>query len=171
MTLRLPALLAAAALAMAPVALQAQKSIVPPAPIQLNGGPGPVIAGSFNPNKLPHKALKFLRNNYGSQHCVASEQNFGRDRYEITLSNGTEIAFDVKGTVREIEAADGQALPASVVRSLLPRKTVEHLATNGFMEQVEEIKHGKNGYVVTLTTDSPDDINYSLKGDLVSVDF
>lgn len=171
MKLRLPALLAAAALAVAPLAVQAQKSIVPPAPIQLNGGPGPAIAGSFNPNKLPYKALKFLRSNYGKEHLVSSEQNFGTDRYELTLSNGTEIAFDIKGKVREIEAAEGQTLPVSVVRSILPRKTVEHLAANGFLDRVEEIQNTRKGYVVSLSTDSPDDINYSLKGELVSVDY
>lgn len=57
---------------------------------RLNPGVGPVIAGSYNPNELPERALDFLRTYYGSHYAQSCEKDYMTEDYELTMTDGTK---------------------------------------------------------------------------------
>lgn len=83
---------------------------------RLNTGVGPAIAGSYNPNELPERALDFLRDYYGSHYAQSCEKDYMTENYELTMTDGTEIEFDYQGKVMEIDAPDHSAISKEAVK-------------------------------------------------------
>ncbi len=135
------------------------------------GGPGIAIAGSVPPSELPQKAQDFLRKYYPDQQCASLVKEFSDNEYELRMTDGTEITFLADGRIDEIEAPRGQILPLKVVKDLLPEKSYAHLNDNGYLGMVNEIDYKANGYKVSLITNAPDDITYSLSGEILEIDY
>lgn len=160
--MKLTTLLAAGALLMLPMAINAQMP---------QGGPGIAVAGSVDPAQLPQKAQDFLRKYYPQQKCASLVKDFADNEYELRMTDGTEITFFADGRIDDIEAPRGQILPLEVIKGLLPKKSYKHLNDNGYLGMVNEIDYKANGYKVSLKTNAPDDITYSLTGEVVEIDF
>ena len=162
MKLTIKALIAAGILSLMPALADAQLP---------QGGPGIAVAGSVNPSDLPQRAQEFLRKYYPQQQCASLVKDFTDNEYELRMTDGTEISFTADGRIDDIEAPRGQILPLEVVKGLLPEKSFKHLNDNGYLGMVNEIDYKANGYKVSLKTNAPDDITYSLTGDIIEIDY
>ena len=135
------------------------------------GGPGIAVAGSVSPTELPKKAQEFLSKYYPQQQCASLMKDFTDNEYELRMTDGTEITFFADGRIDEIEAPKGGILPLKVIKALLPEKSFRHLNDNSYLGMVNEIDYKANVYKVSLKTNAPDDITYSLAGDVVEIDY
>ncbi|MDE5656894.1 MAG: hypothetical protein K2I19_07480 [Muribaculaceae bacterium] len=162
MKMKLKTILAIGALAVLPLTAAAQLP---------QGGPGIAVAGSVSPAELPQKAQEFLSKYYPQQQCASLMKEFTDNEYELRMTDGTEVTFFADGRIDEIEAPKGGILPLEVIKALLPEKSFRHLNDNGYLGMVNEIDYKSNGYKVSLKTNTPDDITYSLTGDVVEIDY
>lgn len=117
----------------------------------LNTGVGPAIAGSYNPNNLPERALKFVRDYYGSHYAKSCEKDYDTENYDLTMTDGTEIEFDYQGKVMEIEAPDNSVISTDAVKKIVPRDVYKKLAELGVTDQIEKIDREKRGFDINLT--------------------
>lgn len=121
---------------------------------RLNTGVGPAIAGSYNPNELPERALDFLRDYYGSHYAQSCEKDYMTENYELTMTDGTGIEFDYQGKVMEIDAPDHSAISKEAVKNILPGKVYKKLTELGVEDKVEKIDREKRGFDIEFTDGS-----------------
>lgn len=140
----------------APFVSMAQK-VVPDKPIYV-GGVGPAVSGSTEVQMIPIDGIRFIVENYPAEGIVSMEKEYASNTYEVTLTNGTDLEFNSKGTLVEIDAADNQDIPEDVVQSVLPAKAYAALKDNGLASYVESIKVVKDGYKIDMNL--PEDIEY-----------
>lgn len=140
------------------------------AQVQPGGMPGIAVAGSVDDSSMPRDAREFIGKYYPGVAVASVEKNFVRTEYDVRLVNGVEIEFNGKGRVRSIEAPGATVLPDAVVRALLPHKAYKHLSDNGLAGYVEEISIDRRGIEVDLLLENPDDVVYTLTGELVEMD-
>ena len=71
---------------------------------------------------LPVAAQSVIRSNFKAPvSLVKVDKDFGRvSEYEVILTDGTEITFDSKGNVKEIETARTGSVPVSDTHLTLP---------------------------------------------------
>ena len=110
----------------------------------INSGVGPVESLSFNVNKLPKNALKFLRAHYGDCTVVSCEDDTEDSRYEVELSNGTTVEFDYDGRVMELES-ETTALPEEAIKDLLPDDAYNKLNELGLNDNIDRYDRMKRG--------------------------
>lgn len=121
---------------------------------RLNTGVGPVIAGSYNPNQLPERALDFLRTYYGSHYAQSCEKDYMTEDYELTMTDGTEIEFDYQGKVMEIDAPGDSAISQDAVKKILSKEAYNKLNELGAADKVEKIEREKRGFDIELVDGS-----------------
>ena len=80
-------------------------------------------------------------------------------KYEVLLTDGTEIEFDSKGNWEEVSARKGQVIPASIV----PNFAVDFAA-----EGVTKVERDRKGYEVELSTGVS--FKFDKKGKFVKAD-
>lgn len=139
----------------APLMANAQQNVVPDKPINV-GGVGPAVSESVK--MIPIDGIRFIVENYPDEGIVSMDKEFASNTYDVKLTNGTEIEFNSKGNVIEIEAADNMVIPEDVIQAILPVKTFQALKEDGIASHVESIEVTKTGY--DIDTDIPDDIEY-----------
>lgn len=125
----------------------------------INTMPGIVMAGSYDVNKLPEAAHKFLTRHFGALKVVKCEQYFAKGQVEVELSNGVDVDFDMKGNVLEVDAPDGTYLPDALVRELIHKDAYDRLMKDGYAHRVESIEY-KNNKAVEVSVDRPDPDTY-----------
>lgn len=136
------------------------------------GSPGIAIAGSVEQSQIPAAVTATVAKLYPDATIVRSVIEFEKQIYELTLSNGVEIDVTAKGKVKEIEAPKNKTLDLSVIKAVLPEKTVRHLTDKGYINMVDEIKaKGTKGYKVSLIQNTPDDIIYDIDGELIAIEY
>lgn len=109
-----------------------------------------VALEAYNANKLPSDAKAFLRAYYGHNYLKDCEFNDDNGNYEVTMSDGTEVEFNSRGEVVEIEAADRQALSAAVIENILPADAYAKLQEMGYASKIEKIETSRKGYDIDL---------------------
>lgn len=109
-----------------------------------------VALEAYNANKLPSDAKAFLRAYYGHKYLKDCEFNDDNGNYEVTMSDGTEVEFNSRGQVVEIEAADRQALSAAVIENILPSDAYAKLQEMGYASKIEKIEKDRRGYDIDL---------------------
>ena len=155
-TLLTSLLLGVAAIA-TPFVANAQQKIVPDKPIYVNNL-GPAVSGSESVTMIPINGIRFIVENYPAEGIVSMEKEFASNTYEVKLTNGTELEFNTKGNLVEIDAADNTDIPESVVQSVLPAKAYSFLQNEGIASNIESIKMEKGGYTIDMNL--PGDIEY-----------
>lgn len=70
---------------------------------------------------------------------------FRTEGYEVILTGGTELEFDVKGQWKEIESL--QTVPDSIVPESIRKYIKRYYGPQG----VKKIKHNRKGYELNLT--------------------
>ena len=153
-TLLTSLLLGIAAIA-APLAVSAQQNVVPDRPINI-GGVGPAM--SENVKMIPINGIRFIVEYYPDDGIVSMEKEFASNTYDVKLTNGTEIEFNSKGNVIEIDAADNSTIPLDVLQAVLPANTYQALQNDGIASNVESIEMTKGGY--QIETNIPEDVEY-----------
>lgn len=129
----------------------ASSCFVASAQIPVYTGVGPAIAGSYNPNDLPEKALDFLREYYGQHYAQSCEKEYDTESYDVVMTDGTEVEFDYNGKVIEIEAPSKSAIGTDVVKKVVTDKVYKKLTELGVADKVEKIDREKRGYDIELT--------------------
>ena len=155
-TLLTSLLLGVAAIA-TPFAANAQQKIVPDKPIYVNNL-GPAVSGSESVKMIPINGIRFIVENYPDEGIVSMEKEFASNTYEVKLTNGTELEFNTKGSLVEIDAADNTDFPVSVVQAILPVKAYAALQSDDLASHIESIKTVKGGYEIDMNL--PGDIEY-----------
>lgn len=140
----------------APAFVNAQ-NVVPTKPVYV-GGVGPAVSGSASVEMIPIDGIRFIVENYPAEGIVSMEKEFASNTYDVKLTNGTELEFNSKGSLIEIEAADNTDIPEAVVQTILPAKAYEALKANDLASHVEAIEVVNNGYNIDMNL--PDDTEY-----------
>lgn len=138
----------------------------------LEGGPGIAVAGSQNFATLPVQIRHFVKKHFKGLSITKCESYFAKGTYELEFSNGIDIDFDRKGKPIEIDAPDGMALNASLVREVIPKAAFKHLEEKGLANNVTSIEFNRDGRAVEveLAIPEPNTYVYDLKGVLVETD-
>ena len=95
-------------------------------------------------NQLPLPARNFINRHFTKPqvaHIKIDKDLLESAKYEVLLTDGTEIDFDSKGS-------KGHAVPASVV----PSFAVSYLKEHNFTEPVTKVERDRKGYEVELST-------------------
>lgn len=90
------------------------------------------------------------------------KQLFRTEGYEVILSGGTELEFDVKGQWTEIESL--QTVPDSIV----PESIRKYIKRNYGSQGVKKIKHNRRGYELKLTNGM--DMEFDNMGNFLRLD-
>lgn len=150
------ALLMGVAAIAAPV-MAVSQNVVPDKPIYV-GGVGPVVSGSTPVEMIPLNGIRFIVENYPAAGIVSMDKEYASNSYDVKLNNGTELEFNSKGDLIEIEAADNTNIPEDVVKAILPDKAYNLLENDGLTSCVESISMVNNGYKIDFNI--PEDVEY-----------
>lgn len=157
----LKSLLVAVALVGGSIAAYAQQ------PIQ--GGVGPVISGSVNESQLPEAAKAFIQKHYPNRSIQEVDKGFISGTYEVELSDGTELEFNSKGKVTEVEAARHSVLEPVVIEEVISPKAYKELSNRGFTGNVESVKTSNKHQKVELRGYEYDTVIFDLDGNLIAI--
>lgn len=150
----------------APVFASAQ-SVVPSKPIY-TGGVGPAVSGSAAVQMIPIDGIRFIVENYPDEGIVSMDKEFASNTYDVTLTNGTELEFNSKGQVIEIDAADNTDIPESVIQAMLPAKAYNALKDYGIAANIESIEVVKNGYKIDMNLPEDTEYFYSIVEEVIT---
>jgi len=124
-------------------------------------------ATAQNKNNVPPKIAAYVAKHFPNNPIVEfeKESDNGRVKYEVELQDGTEIEFDHRMNVIEIESgADDRPLPNSVVPKAILRY-VKNKHSNNFIIKWER---EKRGYDVKLNNDL--ELEFDSKGRFIRYD-
>lgn len=116
----------------------------------IEGGVGPVMAGSVEYTQIPLEARKFIDRHFKGLTVAEAEREFANNTYEIEMSDGTDIDFNSKGEWIEVDAPDGAVLADKILRHLLPDRARRELGRHKVYDKVESVKRTADGYKVEL---------------------
>lgn len=118
----------------------------------------------INPTELPAAAHAFVSTHFEGLTIVRAEKDHKADLnggiYDIDLSNGTEIEFDIDGNWTEVDCIR-QAVPASVM-VLAPESISTYAAEKYPTLIIVELKKQPYGYSIELINDL--DIHFNHEG-------
>lgn len=119
-------------------------------------------------DSLPASAKQFIADNFSGMKVLAvvkdkDHKGYGGE-YEVRLTNGTEVTFNLAGEWVDVDAAPAMTVPAAVV----PQPIADYVAKNYAGAGINEISKSRTGYEVELTTGV--DLEFSASGDFIRVD-
>ena len=125
-------------------------------------------AGNDKPisvNALPAKAQTLLNNHFNGQKVMLAtiESGVVSRSYDVVLQNGTNLEFDKKGNLTEINCKQG-IVPAL----LIPQAIKNYLKDNYAGQSVKKIEINKNEYEVELTNGL--DLTFNKHFQLIDID-
>lgn len=106
-------------------------------------------------NSLPASARSFISQYFSSATVVTTQQD--KDEYEVLLSDGTRIEFDIIGDWSDVEAAFGKVIPSGFYPSAIDN----YVATNYPSVGINEISKEIGGYDVDLINGAELKFDYS----------
>lgn len=116
--------------------------------------------------QLPLPARNFI-NQYFSKsqisHIKIESEILQTKKYEVLLTDRTEIDFDKKGNWLEVDCKK-----AAVPAALVPASVKEYVKTNFPREIITKIERGRSGVEVELSNDYS--LKFNKKGKFVSMD-
>lgn len=117
---------------------------------------------SITTDVLPAQAKEFIRQYFPAANVVSAVKD--HDEYEVTLSEGTHIDFDMKGEWKDVEAAIGKTIPSG----FYPEAIDTYVSTNFEGVGINEISKERRGYDVELVTGT--DLMFDSEGTFIGVD-
>ena len=115
--------------------------------------------------QLPLTARNFI-NQYFTKpqisHIKIETGMLGSKKYEVLLTDRTEIDFDSNGNWTEVDCK------AAVPEALIPVSVREYVKTNFPQEMITKIERGRSGVEVELANDYS--LKFNSKGKFVSMD-
>ena len=103
-------------------------------------------------NQLPLPARNFINRHFTKpevSHIKIDKEMLEATKYEVLLTDGTEIEFDSKGNWEEVSARKGQVIPASIVPNFAVdylKRVTKHLRNTSFTDYIDA--KGKNVLVI-----------------------
>ncbi len=103
-------------------------------------------------NELPQRSIDFIDQNFASEKIAEIDVDDSwyhmsdSETYEVEFENGTELDFNKKGEITEIETEDGASIPLSVFPESI-RINLEREYSNA---EVVAWEKEKNGHEVEL---------------------
>ena len=116
--------------------------------------------------QLPLTARNFINQYFSKQRVshIKIETNFLQSKkYEVLLTDRTEIDFDSNGNWTEVDCKK-----VAVPGALIPVSVKEYVKTNFPQEIITKIERGRNGVEVELGNDYS--LKFNNKGKFVSMD-
>ena len=114
--------------------------------------------------QLPAAAKTFIQKTFPGQAVSYATIDFdGRKKYEVHLSNGTEVDFDKNGTWDKVDC-NYSAVPASLVPSTIANYVKTHFAG----AKVVKIDKERYGYDVELSNEL--ELKFNKQGQLMNID-
>ena len=114
-------------------------------------GIAPATASNGHPigmEDLPEVAHQFLSMHFPNLEIVELERDddgkYDCD-YEVKLSDGTEVEFDLKGEWKEVDCK-----PRAVPTDIVPRQIVEYVAEHHTGSRIVKISRERDGYEAKL---------------------
>ncbi|MCM1137062.1 MAG: PepSY-like domain-containing protein [Muribaculum sp.] len=143
---------------------------VPSEPL-MNTTPGIAVAGSADASQLPDKAKHFIAKHFKNISIKKCEKFYAKGEYEVELTNGVDIEFNLDGVVTEIDAPGKTYLPVTVVKEILPHKAFSRLEKAGLSGTVESIEFKKGrAYEVELNIPDPDTYIFDVNGEFIAIE-
>lgn len=133
--------------------------------------PGPVIAGSIDASQLPADAVKYLDKYFSGVKAMEIDREYLAGKYDVQMADGTEIEFDSKGRVVEIDAPDGYVLDTVILKTILPESAMKVLENNGQTRMVEKVERKRTVYEVDLADRDETTLTFDHHGKLLSVEY
>lgn len=132
--------------------------------------PGIAVAGSVESAQLPKPAKDFIKKHFPGVAIRDSERNFLSGEYDVDLVDGTDLEFNSKGEIIEIEAGKRHVLSQRLLKEILPGKAYKELERRGNLNNVETVKKdSRKGYKVELRNVDLDDYRFDIEGVLISI--
>ena len=114
--------------------------------------------------QLPAAAKTFIQKTFPGQAVSYAKIDYdGRKKYEVCLSNGTEVDFDKNGTWDKVDC-NYSAVPASLVPSTIANYVKTHFAG----AKVVKIDKEHYGYDVELSNEL--ELKFNKQGQLMNID-
>lgn len=129
---------------------------------------------SFADNKpvrtsdLPQTAQNFITNNFGNATVATAtmDSDSRRERYDVTLSNGIKIEFDLNGEWTSVKTKNPNTqLPDNVI----PAKIKQYVNTTYPDMGIVSIEHERNHYEIELANDI--EIKFNNNFEVVKTDY
>lgn len=143
-------------------------------PLLLMALVGTVITGCekddeiISSDKLPSSSKSFLSTYYPNVGILYVEKEYddGKREYEVALNNGHSVTFDKQGDWIDVDAPDGQTIPAGIA----PQKIVNYINSDFKGLGINEISRNYRsfiGYEVELVNGV--DLNFDSDGNYLGV--
>lgn len=119
-----------------------------------------------DPNQLPAAARSFLNDYFGTvqiSHIKIESELIGGKKYEVLLTDRTEIDFDSKGIWTEVDCKK-KAVPSALV----PTYAKEYVKTNFPHEIITKIERHRGHVEVELGNDYS--LKFNKKGKFIGMD-
>ncbi len=113
-------------------------------------------------SKLPAKATEFITQYFPSANIVSSQKD--KDKYEVYLSDGTDIDFDKDGEWIDVDAPAGKTIPTGFYPADIDIYITDYYSGVG----INEISKEKRGFDVELT--SGIDLIFASDGTFIGID-
>lgn len=132
--------------------------------------PGIAVAGSVDTAQLPKPAKDFIKKHFPGVEIKETDRNFLSGEYDVDLMDGTDLEFNSKGEIIEVEAGKRHVLSQRLLKELLPDKAYAELQRRGNLNNVETLKKdSRKGYKVELRNVDLDDYRFDINGVLISI--
>lgn len=109
------------------------------------------------PGSLPQAITAFISSNYQGQTIIKAEQY--KNKYEVTLSSGVKLEYDLNGKLLEISGGGKK----SNIETTLPKTILDYIAANHPGATITKAKQGSSKYDIYLSN------GYRLKFNLAGV--
>jgi hypothetical protein len=133
--------------------------------IEVSGEENENESDEIDPSTLPQAIKDYVASNYPLDTIEKAEEY--SDKFEIELSNGLKLEFDLAGNFIEISGneGDGEGESEDIDPSLLPQVILDYITTNYPNETIIEAEKDDEKYEVTLTNDI--ELEFDLAGNII----
>ena len=114
-----------------------------------------------DPADLPQGVQDYIATNFGEERIISASTD--DNEYEVNLSNGYELDFDMEGNISGIDADD-----ATISNDLLPAAIVDYVTTNYPEQGITTWDLDLETQSVELTND--EELVFNLDGEFLNVD-
>ena len=114
-------------------------------------------------SKLPPKAQSILKNFAADILVIEIDNEIFGNKYEVKLTDGTEIDFDKNGEWNSIDCKS-----TSVPKQFIPQKIEKYVTTNYKTAIISKIEKSPKGYDIELSNEL--DLKFNLQGDFLRID-
>lgn len=122
---------------------------------------------SHDPSVLPQSARALVETHFPDvqiNHIKIDHHTFGGNEYDVVLTNGTEIDFDSKGNIEEIDCGRMGIIP----KALIKKEILDYVTSKYQGQNIIKYEIKRNGYEVELQSGL--DLEFNKQGAFMRVD-